>query len=296
ILSLTHRLGWSLIGIALLLAFPTACRADELPSSSAVSITQDSATVDAADLEPLLTDVVYLGERHDSARDHGAQLDIIEALYTEDPDMAIAMEMFQRPFQPVIDRYLAGEISEDELVAGTEYEQRWGFPWEFYAPIVRFAKEKDIPLLALNAPAEVTRQVAREGLESLEEPDFRYIPPLEDIDVTNESYQAFVMAAFGAHGSHGNFNFDNFFAAQVIWDETMAATVAEFKQASPQTRVVVLAGSGHVMYGYGIPSRVARRLEDIDQTLVLLNPVDEVAGEAEVADVLWFSPAETSSP
>jgi len=242
-----------------------------------------------ADITALLTDVVYLGEQHDSEADHAAQLEIIQALYAENPDIAIALEMFQRPFQPVIDRYLTGEISEAELVAQTEYERRWGFPWDYYAPMVRFAQENNLPVLALNAPSEVVRQVAREGLGSLQEQDFRYIPPLEEIDISNTQYQDFVMAAFGSHGAHGELNFENFFAAQVLWDETMAATVAEFKQASPDTRVVVLAGSGHVIYGYGIPSRVARRLDSITQTTVLLNPAEALQDEANgAADVLWY--------
>ncbi len=287
------RLGCSLLGITLMLASPAACSAaGELPGVSAPT----ARSSPAADLEALLTDVVYLGERHDSDADHMAQLEIIQALYAEDPDMAIALEMFQRPFQPVLDRYLAGEISEEELVIQSEYGQRWGFPWQYYAPIVRFAQAHQIPLLALNAPSEVVRQVAREGLESLEAQDFRYIPPLEDLDTSSLEYREFVQAAFGGHGSHGNFDFENFFAAQVVWDETMAATVAKFKQASPETRVVVLAGSGHVLYGYGIPSRVSRRLgESLQQTTVLLSPTEALSSTVDAeasegaADVFWYS-------
>ncbi len=237
-------------------------------------------------------DVVYLGERHDSEADHAAQLEIIESMYAESPDMAIALEMFQRPFQPVIDRYLAGDISEAELVAQSEYEQRWGFPWVYYAPILRFAQNNQIPVLALNAPSEVVRQVAREGLDSLEGDDFRYIPPLSEIDTSNTDYQDFVRVAFGSHGSHGSFNFEQFFAAQVLWDETMAMTIAEFKQANPATQVVVLAGQGHVVYGYGIPDRVARRWGDrLDQQIVLLNPDTdlELGAVRAIADIFWQS-------
>ena len=272
------------------MASPLACSAEEaiapqtpLPLSSiqddAFQILQEA-------------DVVYLGERHDSVDDHAAQLAIIEGLYAENPDLAIGLEMFQRPFQPVIDRYLAGELSEEELVIQTQYMERWGFPWEFYAPILRFAQENEIPVLALNAPSEITRQIAREGLASLAGDDFRYIPPLADIDTSNEDYQEFVAQAFGAHGSHGNFNFDNFFAAQVTWDETMAMAIAEFKAANPDTQVVVLAGNGHVIYGHGIPDRVERRLgADLTQQIVLLNPIDffEEEGGA-IADVFWYSP------
>jgi uncharacterized iron-regulated protein len=281
-------LGWALLG-TLFMTTPLACSAEEAIAPQ-TPISLSSSQEDA--FQTLLeADVVYLGERHDSVADHEAQLEIIEALYAQNPDLAIGLEMFQRPFQPVIDRYLAGEISEADLVVQTQYMERWGFPWEFYAPFLRFAKENELPVLALNAPSEISRQIAREGLESLEGDDFRYIPPLAEIDTSNTDYQEFVAQAFGAHGSHGNFNFDNFFAAQVTWDETMAMTIAEFKEDNPDTQVVVLAGNGHVIYGHGIPDRVERRLgDDLTQQIVLLNPIDifEEEGGA-IADIFWYS-------
>ena len=97
--------------------------------------------------------------------------------------------MFQRPFQPLLNRYLNGEIDEDCLKEQTEYETRWGFDWEFYAPILRFAKAHQIPLIALNTPAEITLKVAESGIDSLEFPDFRYIPPLKEIDLDNQVYR-----------------------------------------------------------------------------------------------------------
>ena len=236
--------------------------------------------------------MIYLGERHDSVADHEAQLEIIEALHAENPDVAIALEMFQRPFQPVLDQYLVGEITEEQLVEQSEYEQRWGFPWALYAPIVRFAKTNQIPLIALNAPTDVVRQVARQGLESLESEDLEYIPPLEDIHTDNENYRAFVLQALGAHGSHGDFNPDNFFAAQLIWDETMAERIAQFHTANPDTQIIVLAGQGHVLYGYGIPDRVARRLgEALSQQIVVLNPSEAIAAQTNSADLFWYNTA-----
>ncbi|MBE9137868.1 ChaN family lipoprotein [Nodosilinea sp. LEGE 07088] len=274
-----------------------ACSLAQTPAPMTAPMTME--VIEAADFAQdeafgaiAAADVVYLGEHHDSAADHQAQLAIIQALYAENPDLAIAMEMFQRPFQPAIDRYLAGDISEAELVVQTEYEQRWGFDWEYYAPILRFAKAHQLPVLALNAPSETVRQVSREGLDSLEGDDLRYIPPLTDIDTSNSAYRAFVAEAFGSHSAHGSFDLDNFFAAQVLWDETMAATVAEFAQTSPSTQVVVLAGNGHVVYGYGIPDRVERRLGDaVQQVTVLLNfPPERLAVEADnIGDVLWYS-------
>lgn len=234
-------------------------------------------------------DVLYLGETHTDEADHIAQLEIITAMHETRGDIAIGLEMFQRPFQPVLDRYIAGEITEAELVEQSEYETRWGFDWELYAPIMRYAQTNQIPLIALNTPREITRKVAREGLSSLTGSDLEYIPPIADIDTSDENYQAMVAQVFGHHGGHGNSgpSFENFFAAQVLWDETMAESVADYVTASPETQVIVLAGEGHVVFDFGIPNRVARRLgDDLIAYSVLLNP-DATAPE--LADFFWFS-------
>ncbi|CAN5748484.1 ChaN family lipoprotein [soil metagenome] len=229
--------------------------------------------------------VVYLGETHDDPADHTAQLEIVQALAQQN-EVAIALEMFQRPFQPVLDAYLAGTLTEVELIAQSEYDTRWAFPWEFYAPILRYAKANQIPLIALNTPAEVTRQVVRTGLASLTDADLQYIPPLADIDTTNQAYRDWIGAAFSAHGSDHGLDFDNFFAAQVLWDETMAEGIVEQLATDPNRQVIVLAGEGHIAYGYGIPSRVARCLPATTQATLMLIPAAE-APEPNAADFWW---------
>ncbi|XWK90664.1 MAG: ChaN family lipoprotein [Phormidium sp.] len=237
--------------------------------------------------------VIYLGETHTSEADHKAQLEIIQQVYAKKPKIAIAMEMFQRPYQGAIDRYLAGKITEQELLTQTEYQQRWGFPWEYYAPILRFAKENIIPVLALNTPSEVTRKVARQGLESLTPEEKKYIPPISEIRTDNADYRQMLLDVFNQHqqGGHGaSASFERFFSAQVLWDETMAETIAEFLKDNPNHTVIVLAGQGHLVYGYGIPSRVARRLgNSLVQKSILLNPDPELPLKKDqpVADFLW---------
>ena len=222
--------------------------------------------------------VVYLGENHDNVDHHRQQLEIINRLYqhqTNSGKLAIALEMFQRPFQPILDRYLQGKIDEEALRKQSEYETRWGFNWEFYAPILRFAKANQIPLIALNTPAEITNRVAESGINSLEGNDFRYIPPLADISLDNREYRQRLDEIYQQHIENGQGNSkdaDNFFAAQVLWDETMAEAIAQYYQNFPQSQIAVLVGKAHVMYDYAIPDRVARRISDPDfsQTSLLL--------------------------
>jgi uncharacterized iron-regulated protein len=240
--------------------------------------------------------IIYLGESHDSEVDHQNQLKIIQQLHQRNPKVAIAMEMFQRPYQKFIDQYLAGKITEEELIQKTEYEKRWGFPWELYAPILRFAKQNKLPVLAANTPSEITRKVSRSGLESLTAEEKKLIPPLKEIRTDNEEYRKLVLAAFEQHqsGGHGNSpNIERFFLAQVLWDETMAETIAQFQQKNPKHQIVVLAGMGHIVYGYGIPSRVERRLKNrnfTQRSLLLSPPADiPVNKQKPIADLILES-------
>lgn len=225
--------------------------------------------------------IVYLGETHDSLEDHQAQLTIIREMQRQNPKTAIAMEMFQRPFQSVLDGYLAGKLTEEQLVEQTEYNQRWRFPWEYYAPILRFAKENKLPVIALNTPSEVTRKVASQGLESLTAEDKKHIPPISEIRTDNAEYRQLLLEVYQQHqkAAQGNSTaFERFLQAQVLWDETMAESIAQFVKANPDYQVVVLAGKGHIIYGYGIPSRVERRLG---------------VGNVKVRSILFHSPTDT---
>lgn len=235
--------------------------------------------------------VVYLGETHDNLADHQIQLEIIQQLRKRNSKIVIAMEMFQRPYQGVLNSYIAGQITEQELLEQSEYKQRWGFDWEYYAPILRFAQEKKLPVLALNTPTEVTRQVSRGGLASLTAQKF--IPPASEIRTDNAEYRKMMQSIFRQHqpSSQGSStNFERFFLVQVLWDETMAEKIAQFLQANPDYQVVVLVGQGHIVYGYGIPSRVARRMQDkplVQYSVLLSPPGDTVDTKKPIADFVW---------
>ena len=256
----------------------------------------ESAAIVLQDLAK--AEVVYLAETHDRPEDHQAQLYILQELHRLRPNLAIALEMFQRPYQPAIDRYLAGDLSEMELQSETQYQKRWGYPWEFYIPILRFAKQKKLPVVALNTPTEITRKVSRTGLDSLTLAEQQWIPPKSAIRLEPAAYRDRIRQIYDEiHAGSGNStNFEKFFLAQVLWDETMADRIASTLQKRPDTLIVVLVGQGHVLYGDGIPNRVARRAgtngflrRPLQQRSLLLNPSQDIqkqAGSA-IADYFW---------
>ena len=224
--------------------------------------------------------VVYVGETHTSYEHHLMQLEIIKRLHERHPRLAIGMEFFQQPFQDILDQYVAGELDEQELLAGTEYYSRWRYDYRLYAPILRYAREHKLPLVALNLPRELTTKAGRLGLDELTDEEKQSIP--NNIDYSDEDYERRVRQVYDQHPNHGQ-SFSNFLLVQLLWDEGMADRAASWLVANPDYRMVVLAGSGHLAYGSGIPQRVNRRLP-VSSAIVLNNW--EATLEAGLADFL----------
>ena len=123
--------------------------------------------------------VIYVAENHDNPHDHAVQLQVIDGLYRRDPSLAIGMEMFKRPFQKWVNDFVSGEIDEAAMLEKTQWSERWGFDYALYKPILDYARAHQIPILALNERDEVTRQVSRQGLASLDPVDRDGIPDLD---------------------------------------------------------------------------------------------------------------------
>jgi uncharacterized iron-regulated protein len=204
--------------------------------------------------------VVFVGERHDRFDHHQNQLAVIRALHERNPNLAIGMEFFQRPFQPYLDQYVRDEIDQREMLRLTEYYLRWKYDFRLYAPILEYARENDIPVVALNLPPEITGPVGSGDFDSLTIEQLEELP--QDMDREVPGYTERLETIFNYHpvAAHGS-EVDRFLEVQLLWDEGMADRVATYLKDHPRTQMVVLAGSGHVAYGTGIPTRVARRLQ-----------------------------------
>lgn len=226
---------------------------------------------DSPDLKGLIPElaknrIIFIGEIHTRYDHHLTQLEIIRRVHALHPDLVIGMESFQQPFQKYLDEYVRGDLSEREMLRLTEYYDRWRYDYRLYAPILRYAQEHGIPVLALNIPTELSRKVGRSGLDSLTEDEREQLP--EDIDRTDKDYENRLKEIFNQHSDGMAENFDNFLTAQLLWDEGMAESIADYLVVHPEAKMVVLAGRGHLAYGSGIPKRVTRRLA-VNSAIVL---------------------------
>ncbi len=226
--------------------------------------------------------VVYVGESHDQYQHHLNQLALIKGLHARHPDLAVGLEFFFQPFQSVLDRYVAGEIEEADLLRETEYFDRWRFDYRLYRPIFRYAREQGIPLIALNLEREITTQVGREGVDSLSEEQKARLP--REIDRENVDYKTRIQSVFDQHPHMKGRNFDNFLEVQLLWDEAMAERAADWLQAHADSHMVILAGVGHLVYRQGIPDRLQRRVPVSSAVVLNVSQMDEL--DSEVADYL----------
>lgn len=217
---------------------------------------------------------IFVGERHTSYEDHLHQLATICAFDGLEGQMVIGLEAVQWPFQRHLDDYVGGRIDLDTMLDRIEYYDRWRYDFRLLEPVFELARNRQIRLIALNAPAEVTRAVARLGIDGLDDALRARLP--RDIDRSSADYARRLELVWRAHAPHGEDDdaLARFTDAQRVWDETMAERTVAALRAAPGARIVVLAGTGHVSHDNTIAHRVRRRLPI--ETLVLA-PLDESA-------------------
>src|SRR3569623_430191 len=127
---------------------------------SAVSVSADQAADMLKDY-----DVIFVGEYHDHIGNHLAEMALLRALQTSMPRLALSMEQFERDVQPVVDDNLAGRIGEETLKSKG---RAWKNYDEAYRPLVEYAKDHNLPLIAANAPESLVHCVGQKGANFLE--------------------------------------------------------------------------------------------------------------------------------
>ena len=227
--------------------------------------------------------LVCVGELHTVASHHRAQLEVIRALHKGGKQIAVGLEMFRSEEQDQLNLWVRGETPEKTFVP--VYLRNWNFPWELYSDIFLYCRDNAIPMIGLNVPSVVTRQVARSGFSSLSEGQLQHLPPVScNVD---QVYQDFIRRALGDTHKHGA-DFEYFCEAQLVWDTAMAWQALRFLKENPNHTVVILAGSGHA-WKRGIPEQIRRQSDITFRVILPENPTLNRRGvKLEDTDYLWL--------
>jgi uncharacterized iron-regulated protein len=243
----------------------------------------DSKTSQVMDFEGLLAQcaqarVVILGENHDDPNTHLAELAMLQGLFRQKGDVILSMEMFERDTQEVLSKYVAGEVTESDLMA-------WGHPWPNYEtdykPLIEFAKEHKLAVVAANIPRPLAKRVSSEGYANTVFSDEEKPWVAESFDAPHDAYwdswkALMTMPQMMGMGGMTEETIELFYQAQVIKDETMAESIARASEKSPDATVFHVTGAGHVADYLGTYPRVLRRLPGIDEISIIIIPVDDL--------------------
>ena len=255
---------------------------------------------DAAVLRLARADAVFLGESHLDRLTHEAELALLRALSSaRGGRTALALEMFERDVQPQLDAYLRGEIGEAAFLVGAR-------PWPNYRtdyrPMVEFARQARLPVIASNLPAALRRKLARGGQEVLDAltPEERALVPDRLIENPPEYWQRVEQATLG-HGALGMSGAaSRLFDGQNLWDNAMSDAVARALREDPDRLVVHVNGGFHSAHWQGTVWQLQQRLPAARVLTVAIEATTDLAGARPqgyppASDVLVLVEARASS-
>lgn len=218
-------------------------------------------------------DVVFLGEQHDDPITHRLQLAFLQGIVRRRPQIALAMEMFERDTQPVLDRYLQGTSSETEFLAQA---RPWGNYSTDYRPMLEWARAHKFPVIASNAPRRLARLVATHGIAIVEELDAedRRLLAAEFNYPKDEYFKRFAEVMGGSENPHGGSELlERVYQAQCVKDDTMAESIAVLLQTNSHPLVVHVNGDFHSAFGLGTAARLRSRVPQAKLRIVSFVPV-----------------------
>ncbi|MFV0422682.1 ChaN family lipoprotein [Oleidesulfovibrio sp.] len=272
-------------------------------------------------------DYILLGEGHTSPCDHAVQARLLQVMVNMGMRPAVGLEMVPKDRQPVLDRFNKYEAlfhfgDADELLTpenfaeAVDWKNVWGYPYSLYKPVFETAYRAGLPMYALNVPSEVVRKVGRQGVDSLDESERRWLP--ETIIPPSQEQRDMLELMFKQHDamrkSTANAtraakkidaqeaespadakrgSMDRFFLVQSIWDTAMAQNAVDARKKHGG-RVAVIVGSGHVEHGWGLAYRLGKL--DPDAKVLLVMPWRATASiDPAEGDFFFYCPASHKS-
>lgn len=230
------------LGMALL------CMGAGAASAAQFSDADSGKELNAAQLAKRLQkyDVVFFGEFHDQGEIHAAEAELLQAMHKLQGDkLALSMEMFEADNQEKLDKFLAGDLSEEDFLATSR-------PWPRYktdyAPLVNFAKEQEMPVLAANVPRFLAAHVAKNNgsVAGIEEQYLQFLPKhtYAPEGAYKDKFYA-QMSSPAAPMKMSPARLAAVYAAQCLKDDKMAESIAEFSDAHQDMQILHINGCFH---------------------------------------------------
>jgi uncharacterized iron-regulated protein len=198
--------------------------------------------------DALECEVILFGETHDNPISHWLELQLAKDLFkVKKQDLIIGAEMYETDNQELIDKYFKGEITEDTFRKQARLWPNYGTD---YRPLLEFARNTNVKLIATNIPRRYASMVFKQGFDAvrgLPDDERKLMAPLPiEYDPELDCYKKMLeMEHMGQQNVSPNLP-----KSQAIKDATMAYFIK--KNLAENNIFLHVNGSYHSEYYEGI--------------------------------------------
>lgn len=203
--------------------------------------------------------IVMIGESHTNQLHHDVQFEVIKGLVESGKPVVLALEMFNPGQNDALALWSSGKTDPDTFLEQTDFLTTWSHNYRYYKPIFDYCREKQIPIYGTNVERKYASKINLGGLSSLTDEDLQILPY---IDTANVEHKFLINVMMDGMDASMPKQFVNMYAAQCLWDAAMGEGAIEAAKKHPEATIVVLAGSGHVVYNLGI-GRIIKDKSDL---------------------------------
>jgi uncharacterized iron-regulated protein len=244
-------------------------------------------------------DFVGFGEMHYHDVGSRIELAVLEGMAAQERPVALAMEFFEADQQAALDRYLAGEIDEATFREQTKRDDKYD---SSHRPLIEFAKQHGIPVIAANAPRRLVTGYRKAGgkdypgyLAGLSEED-RALMPQSSVP-PDDAFKTRFMDLMGSKRGPA------FYPSMCLWNDAMAESAAKFRDSHPEHRILLVVGGFHVAAHLGTVTQFQNRRPDDSVKVLMMAPIegpmqfsDENRGEGDLVLEVRMPPPPEDAP
>lgn len=200
---------------------------------------------------------ILLGEHHANTAHHQWQLKLIKQLRKQQNKLVLGLEMLPRSSQSALDKWIAGNLTKDEFIKASGWLEYWSFNFEDYYPILDYARQNKIPLIALNVSHQLLQGIKQVGWDAVPENHREGVGnPAKPL----KNYVRKLAKSFTRHGKPGEpvdkIAFLHFLQQQLTWDRAMAEALSKASMQHSDSLVIALMGSWHIIDKEGVPHQM----------------------------------------
>ncbi|MCB5230783.1 MAG: ChaN family lipoprotein [Candidatus Cloacimonas sp.] len=223
-------------------------------------------------------DIIVFGDLSEYEELQHLKIELTRKLHQQLGEIVISMEIFERNDQDTLDDYISGNITEEQFLHDVNIPVTYQYD---YRPIIEFAKEEGLSVIASNAPQDYVNAVGKFGLDVLYEDTDSYKPLYyaENMYLEDLSYEGkFIEKTLSDPYAISDFTeeslssvLSNMFEALVLVDDTMAESMIIYRKRFPGTKIIHFNEDFHSNEKIGVVTRLLRR--DSTLKVAVLSPI-----------------------